>query len=157
MRDQYWMNKAVRLAKISESNGEVPVGALILDSKGKLLAVGVNTRQRENAPTGHAEIMAISRASRKLNSWRLDGCTLYSTLEPCVMCAGAIIQSRIANVVFGALDPKGGALKSLYNLGSDPRLNHRLKDCRHLESPESVVLLTQFFKKKRKSRAPDIV
>lgn len=157
MSDQFWMSKAIRLAKVSLKIGEVPVGALILDPKGKLLAVGVNTRERDSSPTGHAEIMAITRATRKLHSWRLEGCTLYSTLEPCVMCAGAIIQARIEKVIFGALDPKGGALKSLYELGSDSRLNHRLKVCRHFESPESALLLTQFFKKKRKSLAPHIV
>jgi len=145
-----WMKRALRLAQLAKMVGEVPVGAIILSPKGKLLASGYNRKEQSRNPLLHAEVVAIERATRKLKTWRLEGCILVTTLEPCVMCSGAIIQARFAEVYFGAVDPKGGGLKSLYEIGSDPRLNHRLKVCECISDAECSNILTQFFKMKRK-------
>lgn len=144
------MKRALRLASLAQTQGEVPIGALILDPQGKLLSVGFNQKESQNNPLGHAELLAIRRASQKRRAWRLEGCTLYSTLEPCVMCSGAIVQARISRVVFGALDPKGGGMQSLYQIGSDPRLNHRLTSLENLNCSDCSGILTRFFKTKRK-------
>jgi tRNA(adenine34) deaminase len=147
--DEKWMKKALIFAEKAQKKDEVPVGALILDSQGRLLSVGYNLKEVFQNPLGHAEVIAIQRACEKKKSWRLEGCTLYVTLEPCIMCSGLIVQARLSRVVFGALDPKGGGLQSLYSLGSDPRLNHRLSSVCYLNMPECSQLLTSFFKKKR--------
>lgn len=144
-----WMRRAQKMAQLAQKKGEVPVGALILDPIGKLLAVGYNRREGDHDPLAHAELMAITRASKKLKSWRLIGCTLYVTLEPCVMCAGAIVQSRIDHLVYGASDPKGGGIKSLYQIAQDPRLNHRLSSTIQVLPTECGQMLTHFFKAKR--------
>ena len=146
--DEKWMREALKRANWAAKRGEVPVGAVLVKD-GKLFGWGQNCRERTSNPLGHAEILALLRASKKLNSWRLEGCTLYSTLEPCVLCAGAMIQGRIDRLVYGAKDPKGGAVDSLLKLGQDPRFHH----CFHIKSgvlaAESSQLLKDFFKKLR--------
>lgn len=128
---------------------EVPVGAIVV-LNGIIIGKGHNCRETTNDPTMHAEIIAMREASQYLKSWRLEGCDLYVTLEPCPMCAGAIIQSRIERVVFGAFDPKAGCAGTLYNLLSDARFNHRAEIIAGVREEECSKLLRRFFKDKRK-------
>ena len=148
MSDKDWMDVALKLAKRAASKGDVPVGALVVKS-GKLLSWGYNEREVLGTSLGHAECMAIHRANRKLGSWRLEECVLYVTLEPCLMCAGAIVQARIPKVVFGATDPKAGAVTSLYQILQDTRLNHRADVQGGVLSDECGKILKDFFKKRR--------
>lgn len=131
----------------SEASGDVPVGAVVLDSSGRMVGIGSNRRELLGDPVGHAEIVAIKSAARALGNWRLDGCTLVVTLEPCAMCAGAIQQSRIAKVVFGAWDEKGGAVGSQIDLLRDPRALHKVEVVAGFREAESVALLKHFFSK----------
>jgi len=121
------MTRALELAQTAGEAGEVPVGAVILDSEGQLLAEGANQKEQEHDPTAHAEIVAIRAACDRLNSWHLEGCTLYVTLEPCPMCAGAIIHARLQQLVYGIDDPKTGAIRTVLNLPDSPASNHRLQ------------------------------
>lgn len=148
-KDLDFMTKAIALARKSESLGEVPIGALIVDSNGHILSKATNLRENLTSVLGHAEIIALHRACKKRKSWRLNDCTLYVTLEPCFMCAGALIQSRIARVVFGAQDPKGGALGSLANFAEDQRLNHNFIVTAGVKAEECSALLKNFFNTKR--------
>lgn len=142
------MLKAIEQAKKAYVLGECPVGAVITDGSGNIISEGYNRRETDNSPTAHAEVIAIENAAKKLGSWRLSDCTLYVTLEPCPMCAGAIINSRIKRVVYGAFDEKGGACSSVLNLFEYP-FNHKpLVRSRILEK-ECGELLTDFFKKLR--------
>lgn len=149
--DQKWMNRAYEEASKAQMMDEVPVGAVIISSEGYLLAWAHNNKEAKNDVTSHAEIEALRMAAADLKSWRLEGCTLYVTLEPCPMCLSAISQSRIARVVFGAYDPKGGALSLGYNLYNDSRLNHRFEICGGVEHYKCSKLLSNYFKTKRKS------
>lgn len=149
--DNQYMRLAIKQAELGKKLGEVPVGALIVDKNGKILSKATNLREKEQSTLGHAELVAIHRACKKLNSWRLLGCTLYVTLEPCFMCAGALLQSRIARVVFAAHDPKGGALETLSQLGNDPRLNHRFDVTSGVLAEECSLLLKTFFREKRRN------
>lgn len=146
--DIYFMKQALDIAKLAESNNEVPVGALCVMG-GKIIASSHNQRESLKDPTAHAEIIAIRQASAHLKSWRLTDCTLFVTLEPCLMCAGAILNSRITRVVFGSYDSKAGALGSLYNIGNDPRLNHEFAIKGGVLEDFSSKLLTGFFEKLR--------
>lgn len=150
--DEAYMRLAIKQAELSKKIGEVPVGAVIVDKAGKVIAKGTNLRERETSTLGHAELVAIHRACKKLNSWRLIDCTLYVTLEPCFMCAGALLQSRISRVVFASHDPKGGALMTLAQLGNDSRLNHRFDVTSGVLADECSLLLKKFFKEKRKKK-----
>lgn len=141
------MQRAIALAK--ENSLEVPVGALILDSKGELIATGVNKTISNNDPTAHAEIMAIREASEKLQNWRLENCTLVVTLEPCVMCAGAIKTSRISRVVFGAWDERVGGSGSRYDILRDNRLGPEIEVIPGVLEEETTELIRGFFKNKR--------
>lgn len=149
--DDFWMQKALHLAEKAALRGEVPVGAVIVKD-GQLIASASNRREEWQTPLGHAELIAVQRASQKLQAWRLVGCTLYVTLEPCVMCAGALIQSRVERVVFGALDPKGGAVHSLFEMGQDKRLNHRFEATGRVLEAECSEILRSFFKKRRQDK-----
>ncbi|MEK6628855.1 MAG: nucleoside deaminase [Bdellovibrionota bacterium] len=153
LTDEKFMLLALKLAKQGEKIGEVPVGAIIVDKAGRIIAKATNVREKQKTTLGHAELVAIHRACKKLNSWRLSGCSLYVTLEPCFMCAGALVQSRISRVVFGAHDPKGGALKSLSQLGNDSRLNHQFDLTSGVLAKDCSLLLKEFFKKKRKLKS----
>jgi tRNA(adenine34) deaminase len=146
--DEYWMGKALALAKIATSKQEVPVGAILVNNQ-QIVATAYNLREKLNSPLAHAELIALQRGSQKLNSWRLIDCTLYVTLEPCVMCAGALVQARIQRLVYGAADPKGGGVKSLYEITQDSRLNHRLQVTSGVLAEECANLLKDFFKKRR--------
>ncbi|MNJ93451.1 tRNA-specific adenosine deaminase [compost metagenome] len=148
--DEYWIQHALRLAKKAAVRGEVPVAAVIVGPEG-LVSWAINTRERQQTPLGHAELLALHKASQAKHSWRLEDCTLYVTLEPCVMCAGAIQQSRIPRIVYGALDPKGGA-HSLYHILEDPRLNHQCEVRSGVLEKECSSLLTDFFAQKRESQ-----
>lgn len=143
--DERYMRYALREAERAMEAGEVPVGCVIVH-EGELIAKGHNQRERLNDPTAHAEIIAITAAAAALGSWRLDRCKLYVTLEPCPMCAGAIIQSRVPEVFFGAHDPKAGCCGSLMNLLSDNRFNHRPIVHTGLLADECGSILTGFFR-----------
>ena len=147
--DYYFMKRALMQAKCAYNMGEVPVGAVVVKD-GKIIARGFNRRETDNDPTAHAELLAVKRAARKLNSWRLNGCTLYVTLEPCPMCSGMIINSRIDKVVFGAYDPKAGCCTTLYHLCNDERFNHRVQVLGGVMQDECAAILSDFFKDKRK-------
>lgn len=146
------MAQAILLAQRSQSLGEVPIGALVVDEQGIVISRATNLREKHTSVLGHAEIIALHRACKKRKSWRLNGCTLYVTLEPCFMCAGALVQSRIARVVFGTPDPKGGALGSLADLSTDQRLNHNFAVTTGIRAEECSALLKEFFKAKRLSK-----
>ncbi len=141
------MLTALALARKAAQKDEVPVGAVIV-WRGAVIAKAYNLRETKKNPLVHAEILAIAEAARKLKRWRLSGCTLYVTLEPCPMCAGAIVNARIDTVIFGAYDPKGGAFGSLYNL-AEGRLNHSPSVTGGIMAEESSNLLKQYFKGKR--------
>ena len=142
------MNLALSAARLASAHGDVPVGAVVLLGD-DVLATGENRRELDGDPTAHAEIIAIRAASAALGSWRLEDCTLVVTLEPCVMCAGAILAARIPVVVIGADDPKAGAMGSLYHVGDDPRLNHRVELRTGVAAEVCSELLTSFFAAKR--------
>jgi tRNA(adenine34) deaminase len=145
------MRQALALAREAMAIGEVPVGAVV-SRAGRIVSQAYNLRETLRDPTAHAERLALSLAGRALGTWRLDGCTLYVTLEPCPMCAGAIVQSRIGRLVFGASDPKAGACGSLYRIVTDPRLNHRAEVRAGVLSEECGEVLTQFFRQRRPPR-----
>lgn len=144
------MRLAIKEAQKALKTKDVPVGAVIVKD-GKVIAKGHNEREKLNDATAHAEIVAIRRANKKLKTWYLDGCTLYVTMEPCVMCAGAIINARIERVVFGASDFRFGCCGTLYNLPQDSRFNHRAQVEGGVLSEECAKLLTDFFKKLRET------
>ncbi|GFO59234.1 tRNA-specific adenosine deaminase [Geomonas silvestris] len=142
--DNYWMGKAIVQAKRAEAIGEVPIGAVLVKD-GVVIARGHNLRESKQDPAAHAELIAIRRAAAKLKSWRLTGATLYVTLEPCTMCMGAIILSRLDRVVFGSYDPKGGAAGSLFDFSNDARLNHSVVLTPGVRGEETSALLSNFF------------
>ena len=144
------MRVAIEHAKIaSVASKDVPVGAVILNANGDLISTGNNQRELLNDPTAHAEIVAIRHASKALGNWRLDGCTIVVTLEPCAMCAGAIAQSRISNVVFGAWDEKAGASGSVWDLLRDPRALHKVEVTSGVLEEECAAMLKEFFSEQR--------
>lgn len=142
------MRIALDEAKAAMKHNDVPVGAVVL-MDGEIVATAHNRREIDQDPCGHAELIALRAAATKLGRWRLDDATVVVTLEPCAMCAGAIVSSRVKRVVFGAADPKAGACGSLYQLLSDPRLNHEVELVALVEADESSALLTVFFAAKR--------
>jgi tRNA(adenine34) deaminase len=142
------MRAALREAEEAARRDEVPVGAVVVRG-GKIIGRGHNQREMLKDPTAHAEMIAITQAAAALEGWRLEETTLYVTLEPCLMCAGAIVNARIPRVVFGAADPKAGACGSLYQVGLDPRLNHRFETTSGVLAAECAALLQEFFAKKR--------
>lgn len=143
-----WMRLCLSLAETAAALGEVPVGAVLVHQN-KAIATGFNLREINHDACAHAELLAIHRASKVLNRWRLSDCDLYVTLEPCVMCAGALSQARVRHVYFGAKDPKGGALGSLYQIHEDQRLNHRFPITSGILEEECGQLLKTFFKARR--------
>jgi tRNA(adenine34) deaminase len=143
------MQQAISLTQEVKSSGDVPVGALIVNEAGEIISSGKNEREKDNDPTAHAEILAIRRAGEKLGSWRLDDLTLIVTLEPCVMCAGAILQSRLKRLVFGAFDQKAGAVGSSLDVIRDVRALSKVEVVSGVLEDECAKLLTDFFATKR--------
>ena len=148
MDDERWMRAALTAARRCEASGDVPVGAVIVRGN-EVLATGANRREADADPTAHAEIVAIRAAAGSQGNWHLDGCTLYVTLEPCAMCAGALVLARVDRVVFGASDPKAGFAGSLGNLLADPRLNHHPEVTGRILEDECGDLLRTFFRELR--------
>lgn len=139
------MRQALDLAAAAAADGDVPVGAVVVDAAGTVIGTGRNTRERDADPTGHAEVVALREAATALGSWRLEGCTLVVTLEPCTMCAGAVVASRVSRLVFGPFDDKAGAVGSLWDVVRDRRLNHRPEVVSGVLAEESSALLREFF------------
>jgi len=150
--DEAFMALAIEEAKRAQEIGEVPIGAVVV-CDGAVIARAHNRREVDTDPTGHAELIAIRDASQKLQRWRLSDCTVYVTLEPCPMCAGLMHQARIARCVYGARDPKAGALGTLYDLHDDTRLNHRFEVTAGVLEEQCGALLTGFFRKLREERS----
>ena len=148
MNDEELMRKAIAEAKLAEEHGDIPIGAIVVLND-EVLSSRHNERELQNDPTAHAEMLAIRDAAKALGTSRLDGAILVSTLEPCPMCAGAALLARVSKVIFGAEDPKAGALGSLYQLGSDPRLNHEFVVTPRVLQEECGRLLQKFFQSKR--------
>ena len=146
--DEKFMTEALKEAEKSANFDEVPVGAVIVKNE-KIIARGHNLRERKNDPTAHAEIVAIRKACKKLKSWRLEGCTIYVTIEPCSMCAGALLWTRIKRIVYGAKDPKGGSLGSSYNLFEVKNINHHPEIEGGVLEEKCSTLMTSFFRSKR--------
>ena len=148
MDDAKWMRAALEEARLAYDEGELPVGCVIVRD-GQIVAAGHNARERTSDPTDHAEIAAIRRAARALGGWRLTGCTLYVTLEPCPMCAGAISQSRVERLVYGAADPRCGCAGSVYRIPEDPAFNHFCPSDGGVLAGECAALLHSFFASRR--------
>jgi tRNA(adenine34) deaminase len=146
--DEKYMKIAISAAQIAEENGDVPIGAVIV-YKNQIIGKAYNQREQLKDPTAHAEIIALTQAASFMESWRLPGCTIYVTLEPCPMCAGALVLARIDRLVYGCDDPKTGACKSLYNIVQDERLNHRLEVKSGVLAAECSKLLQEFFQRRR--------
>jgi len=146
--DAAWMRRAIELARACAAHGDVPIGAVVVRDDAEIATAG-NERELRADPTAHAEILALRAASEAIGTWRLEGCTLYVTLEPCAMCAGAIVLARLDRVVFGAADPKAGFTGSLGNLVQDDRLNHRVALTGGVEAEASGDLLRAFFRERR--------
>ena len=145
------MIRALELAARAAEAGEVPVGAVVV-SEGKIVGEGFNRREELQSPTAHAEVLAITEAAKNLQSWRLNGAQIYVTLEPCPMCAGALVNARIDELIFGSTDPKAGAVRTLYALCEDPRLNHRMKVTGGILAEDCSAILSRFFKELRVTR-----
>jgi tRNA(adenine34) deaminase len=143
------MRLALAEAQQAEAGGDVPVGAVVLDPAGQPLAVGRNAREQRSDPTAHAEVVALRAAAAERGTWRLDGCTLVVTLEPCTMCAGAAVLARVARLVFAVDDPKAGAVGSLWDVVRDRRLNHRPEVVRGVLADEAAAVLRTFFAERR--------
>lgn len=143
------MGVALDSARSAGAAGDVPVGAIVVDAAGVVVGVGENRREQDHDPVGHAEVVALRNAARHLGAWHLDDCTLYVTLEPCTMCAGAIVLSRISRVVFGAWDPKAGAAGSLRDVLRDDRLNHQVEVITGVREAECEQILRDFFASRR--------
>ncbi|MDT4957714.1 MAG: tRNA(adenine34) deaminase [Pseudonocardiales bacterium] len=151
--DEAAISAALAVARDAVAHGEVPIGAVVLDPSGAVIASAHNERESANDPTGHAEVLALRRAGLALGSWHLDGCTLAVTLEPCSMCAGALVLARISRLVFGAWDPKAGAVGSLWDVVRDRRLNHRPEVAAGVGEAECSALLAGFFAGRRRDAA----
>jgi tRNA(adenine34) deaminase len=149
MDDLEAMREAIALAHAAAALGETPVGCVILNPAGLIIARAHNRREADSDPTAHAEILALKEAAKLLGTWRLIDCTLVVTLEPCPMCAGAIVNARLARLVYGAADPKAGAVRTLYQICDDPRLNHRLTITPGLLAEDCARPLQAFFKTRR--------
>jgi len=149
LRDQEFMREALIEAKKAFSLGEIPIGAVIVKN-GQIIARDHNRREELKDPTAHAEILVMRKAGAILGGWRLSQTTLYVTIEPCPMCAGALVQARVGRIVYGAEDSKAGAVTSLYSIATDERLNHRLEVTGGVLAEEAVALMRQFFQSRRK-------
>lgn len=150
--DEKYMRQAIRLARKAADNGDVPIGCIIV-YEGKVIARGYNRRNKDKQSLAHAELMAIKKASKYMGDWRLEGCRMYVTLEPCQMCAGAIVQSRIPEVVIGCMNPKAGSAGSIINILDHPGFNHQVKITKGILEQECSEMLKNFFRDLRKHLA----
>ena len=150
--DERYMRMAIDQAFIAEENGDVPIGCVIVYG-GRIIAKAYNQRQQLHDPTAHAEIIALTQASEFIGNWRLHGCTIYVTLEPCPMCAGALVLARLDRLVYGTDDPKTGACGSLYDIVQDARLNHRLEITPHILQQDCQTQLQAFFRHRREDNS----
>ena len=148
------MDMALLEAAAASAHGDVPVGAVVTDPGGSVIARRHNERELVGDPTAHAELLALRDAAAHLGGWRLDGCILVATIEPCPMCAGAALAARVGTVVFGAPDPKAGACGSLYNLAADPRLNHEMAVIPEVRAEEAAAIIRRFFAERRSPADP---
>jgi tRNA(adenine34) deaminase len=148
---EFYMNEALIEARKAYGKDEVPIGAVIV-RHGKIIGRGHNTRETDRSPLAHAEVTAISNASKNLAGWRLTACNIYVTLEPCLMCSGAIYQSRIVNLIYGATDEKAGAVTSIFKVLDEPKLNHQVKVTSGILASECQLLLSSFFKELRQKK-----
>ena len=153
LSDVHYMQLALEQAELAAERGEVPVGAVLVDAQGTVLASDGNRLIEYNDPTAHAEMVVLRQAGRKLANYRLSGATMYVTIEPCVMCAGALVHARVSRLVYGADDPKAGGVVSLYQVGRDGRLNHNLEVAGGILGEECAAVLRGFFQRKRKKTA----
>jgi tRNA(adenine34) deaminase len=144
-----WMGLALDQAALADGTADVPVGAVVVDAAGAVLAGAANRREADGDPTAHAEVLALRAAARARGEWRLDGCTLVVTLEPCLMCAGALVLARVDRVVFGAWDPKAGAVGSVWDVVRDRAVNHRVEVVPEVRAEECSELLSAFFQARR--------
>ncbi|WP_460434209.1 tRNA adenosine(34) deaminase TadA [Angustibacter speluncae] len=147
--EERWMGLALDQARAALATSDVPVGAVVVDASGEVVGTGRNAREATGDPTAHAEVLALRAAAAARGGWRLDGCTLVVTLEPCTMCAGAAVLARVDRLVLGAWDPKAGAVSSLWDLVRDRRLNHRLDVLGGVRETECAALLEDFFRSRR--------
>ena len=152
--DRRWVTEALRAARAALEQDEVPVGCVVVH-EGRIVGRAHNQREILSDPTAHAEMIAITQAAEAVGSWRLGGCTLYVTLEPCAMCTGAMVLARIARLVYGAADPKAGAVESVFHLLDEPRLNHRVETSSGVLAEECGGILTEFFRNKRRTEDAD--
>ncbi len=143
------MDLALSEAALTAASGDVPIGAVVLDTDGRVIGTGRNRREECGDPTAHAEVLALREAAAHRGEWRLEGCTLVVTLEPCAMCAGAVVLARVPTVVFGAWDPKAGACGSVFDIMRDPRLNHWVEVTGGVREDECAALLREFFRTHR--------
>jgi tRNA(adenine34) deaminase len=143
--DVSWMQSALEEADLAATLGEVPVGCVVVDAEGRELGRGRNARESQRDPTAHAEVVAIRAAAATVGGWRLEGATVYVTLEPCAMCAGAMVLARVARLVYGCADPKAGAVTTLFGIGRDPRLNHRFEVVGGVRADDCASRLQSFF------------
>jgi len=155
LRHRRWMIRALELAETAGAEGDVPVGAVVVGPGNTMLAEAANRRERDQDPTAHAEVLAVREAARQLGNWHLTGCTLYVTLEPCPMCAGAIVLSRLGLLVYGADDPKAGAIRTVMNIPAGPCSNHKLPVLAGILQEPCQQQLQQWFQQRRRS-APDL-
>ena len=149
MTNESWMRKAIAAAETAGELGEVPIGACIIDENGELLAAASNRTIIDSDPTAHSEILAIRQAAVKIGNYRLTGTTLYTTIEPCVMCAGALVNARITRLVYGAPDERFGAVETVFRLCDSEKLNHRIEITSGVLADESRALMQQFFRSRR--------
>lgn len=149
-RDEEWMWRAIHLAREAEKKGEVPIGAIVIDDKGSILAAASNLTINKVDPTAHAEILAIRTAAIRIGNYRLNGATVYSTIEPCAMCAGALVNARIARLVYGAADERFGAVETHFRICDSPDLNHRIDITSGILADKCRALMQDFFKARRK-------
>ena len=154
-QDEHYMDLALEEAEAAAASGEVPIGAVVVDSTGTVVGRGHNLRETTDDPTAHAEILALREAGASLGDWRLEGCDLFVTLEPCAMCAGAAVNARIRRIVFGVADPKAGAAGTLWCIPDDPRLNHRVEIVGGVRAQKCREILREFFRKLRSGSQVD--
>ena len=150
--DNYYMDLALKEARQAYELGEIPIGAIIVDEKGEIVSTGHNLRETKHDATAHAEIIAIRSACAKLKSWRLSGLTLYVTIEPCPMCAGALVMARLQRLVYGSSDAKAGAAESLFNITHNAALNHQLEVTAGIRADECSAIMKKFFAAKRRKK-----